>query len=184
MIWNAPSNVKCSKCRKTNHTTDHYWLLTKKPPFKPSGNHQPQKRQSDAKKQKANVYKLHHELKNKKKGKSKTCTYFTNLELAHFVSIIKLSEEDTMEYSNLHTSSSLDHDEPNYHESITDIVNSFQVEITEEDIEEPVFETWEPQEGFTTEDHGMVWRHDPTQYSIQILNIRLSFLADNPFLTV
>ena len=36
MIWSAPTNVKCSKYGKTNHTTDHCWFLTREPPFKPS----------------------------------------------------------------------------------------------------------------------------------------------------
>ena len=78
VIWNAPSNVKCSKCRKTNHTTNCCWLLTKKPQFKPFWNHQPQKRQAYTKKQKANIYKIYHKLKDKKKDKSKTCAYFAN----------------------------------------------------------------------------------------------------------
>ena len=106
------------------------------------------------KKQKANAYELHHTLKNKKRGKSKAGAHFADLELAYLESIIELSEvesidahltdteqEDIMEHSNLHTSSFLDCDKPHHHESITDIANSLQVEITEEDIEEPVFET-------------------------------------------
>ena len=153
VIWNAPTNVKCSKCRKTNHTTDHCWLLIKKPPFKPSGNSQPQKRQPYAKKQKADAYQLHHKLKNKKKGKGKAGAHFADLELAHLASIIETSEdeaieaniadteEDTIQFSNLFASSPLDHDQPHHHKSITDITNSFQVEITEVNIEEPIFET-------------------------------------------
>ena len=85
------------------------------------------------------------ERNDESKRKEIGANHNTNFELAHLVSIIKLSEddsinanfanaeeEDTMEYSNLHKSSFLDHDEPNYHESITDIANSLQVEITEE----------------------------------------------------
>ena len=62
-----------------------------------------------------------------------------------------------------------------------DIANSLQVEITEVDTVEPVFETWKHQEGFPIEDHGMVWEHDPTQCGVQILNAEQSFLANNPF---
>ena len=88
--------------------------------------------------------------------------HFADLKLAHPASIIEIledestevnladtEEEETMQFSNLFTSSSLDHDELYYHESIADIANSLQVQITEVDTEEPVFETWEPQEGFS-----------------------------------
>ena len=154
VIWNVLTNVKCSKCGKTNHTTDCCWLLTKKPPFKPSGNSQPQKRQPYAKKQKADTYQLQYKFKSKKKGKGKAGVHFADLELGHLVRIIKISEdeaieanlaaieeEETMQFSNLFASSSLDHEEPHHHESIMNITNSLQVEIVEEDTEEPVFET-------------------------------------------
>ena len=154
VIQNTSTNVKCSKCGKTNHTTDCCWLLTKKPPFKPSGSSQPQKRQPYAKKQKADAYLLHHKLKNKKKGKGKAGVHVANLKLAHLVSIIEISEdesteanladteeEETVQFSNLFAFSSLNHDKPHHHKSITDIANSFQVEITEVDSEEPIFET-------------------------------------------
>ena len=178
---------------KDNHTTDCCWLLTKKPLFKSFGNHQPQKRQSYAKKQKANTYELHHKFKNKKKGKGKVGVHFTDLELAHLASIIKPSEdgsidtnftdaeaEDAMGYSNLHASSSLNHELPDHHESITDITNFLQVEITEEDTEEPVFETWKPQ-GFTIKYHGIVWKHDPTQYGDRSSMLNSPFLLTTPF---
>ena len=96
------------------------------------------------------------------------------------VNLADTEEDDTIQFSNLFTFSSLDHDEPHQHESITDIANSLQVNITEVDTEEHVFETWEPQEGFPMEDHGMIWEHDPTQYSVQILNVEQSFLANCP----
>ena len=85
-----------------------------------------------------------------------------------------------MQFSNLFTSSSLDHNKPHHHKSIMDITNSLQVEVTKVDTEKPIFETWEPQEGFTIGDDGMVWEHDPTQYSVQILNVEQSFLANCP----
>ena len=71
VIWNAPTNVKCSKCGKTNHTTDHCWLLTKKPPSKPSGNSQPQKRQPYAKKQKADAINFVISLRTRRKVTTK-----------------------------------------------------------------------------------------------------------------
>ena len=71
VIQNAPTNVKCSKCGKTNHTTDCCWLLIKKPLFKPSGNSQLQKRQPYTKKQKLMPISSNISSKQRRKVKTK-----------------------------------------------------------------------------------------------------------------
>ena len=83
VIWDAPTNMRCTKCNKTNHTTEWCWFNIKKPQSKPSGSAPFQKKQPYVKKQKAKAYELHHKLKRKKKGKGKAGVHFADLELAH-----------------------------------------------------------------------------------------------------
>ena len=177
VIQNAPTNMKCTKCNKTNHTMEQCWFNNKKPQSKPSGSIPFQKKQCYAKKQKAKAYEFHHKLKGKKKGKGKAHVHFADLEieegvhfadlqLAHLAQIIELSDDEsadherdqadqqandldvTMDYSNLVESSYLKNSEEHQLETITDIAASLPTIRLPDNYEEPIFKTWEPPEGF------------------------------------
>ena len=198
MIRNASTNMKCTKCNKTNHTTERCWFNNKKPQSKPSESVPFQKKQPYAKKQKAKAYALHHKLKGKKKGKSKAHVHFADLQLAHLAQIVELSDGDstdhekdsadqqvnnsdvTMDYHDLVESSYLENSDEHQLETITDIAASMPTIRLSDNYEEPIFETWEPSEGFP-DDRELIWEHDPTQYGVQILNAEQSFLANNFF---
>ena len=65
-------------------------------------------------------------------------------------------------------------------ETIADIAASLPTIKLPDNYEEPIFETWEPPEGFPN-DQELIWEHDPTQYGVQILNAEQSFLANDSF---
>ena len=187
VIRNAPTNMKCTKCNKTNHTTERCWFNNKKPQSKPSGSVPFQKKQPYAKKQKAKAYELCHKLKGKKKGKGKAhvhfadlemedSVHFANLQLAHLAQIIKLSDNEstdheknsadqyndvTMDCSDLVDSSFLEGNNKDQPETIADIAASLPTIRLPDNYEEPIFDTWEPPEGFP-DDRELIWEHDPT----------------------
>ena len=209
VIQNAPTNMKCTKCNKTNHTTERCWFNNKKPQSKSSGSVPFQKKQPYVKKQKAKAYELRHKLKGKKKGKGKAhvhfadlemedSVHFTDLQLAHLAQIVELSDEEStdhkknsanqddnnsdisMDCTDLVDSSLFKGSDEYQPETIADIAASLPTIKLPDNYEELIFETWGPPEGFP-DGQELIWEHNPTQYGVQILNAEQSFLANDSF---